>query len=92
MATREEVLYNIFLDLHKDYDALDRDRCLGILTAYRVGPRFTRPLWRYWYHLTMMSLDGGQFGTQFNGFCGVTQVDPLSPTIFNIVVYAIIWH
>ena len=28
---REEVLYVIFLDLHKEYDALDRGRCLKIL-------------------------------------------------------------
>ena len=27
-ALREEVLYTIFLDLHKAYDALDRSRCL----------------------------------------------------------------
>ena len=27
-ATREEVLYGIFLDLHKAYGTLDRDRCL----------------------------------------------------------------
>ena len=27
-ALREEVLYVIFLDLHKAYDALDRSRCL----------------------------------------------------------------
>ena len=28
MEMREEVLYEIFLDLHKAYDALDRNRCL----------------------------------------------------------------
>ena len=30
-ALREEVLYVIFLDLHKAYDVLDRSRCLIIL-------------------------------------------------------------
>ena len=30
-ALREEVLYVVFLDLHKTYDALDRSRCLEIL-------------------------------------------------------------
>ena len=34
---REEVLYVIFLDLHKEYDALDRSRCLEILEGYGVG-------------------------------------------------------
>ena len=30
-ALREEVLYVIFLDLHKAYDALDSSKCLEIL-------------------------------------------------------------
>ena len=30
-ALREEVLYVIFQDMHKTYDALDRSRCLEIL-------------------------------------------------------------
>ena len=30
-ALREGVLYVIFLDLHKVYDALDRSECLNIL-------------------------------------------------------------
>ena len=33
-ALREEVLYVIFLDLTKAYDALDRSRCLEILEGY----------------------------------------------------------
>ena len=39
MATREEVLYMIFLDLHKVYDALERSRFLDILEGYGVGTR-----------------------------------------------------
>ena len=35
---RKEVLYMIFLDLHKTYDALDRSRCLEILEGYSIGP------------------------------------------------------
>ena len=37
-ALREEVLYVIFLDLHKAYDALDRSRCLEILEGYGMFP------------------------------------------------------
>ena len=33
-SMREEVLYVIFLYLHKVYDALERDRCLDILERY----------------------------------------------------------
>ena len=35
----EEVLYNIFLDLHKAYADLDRYRCLKILEWYGVRPQ-----------------------------------------------------
>ena len=35
----EEVLYEIFMDLQKAYDAQDQDRCLKIIAAYGLGPR-----------------------------------------------------
>ena len=38
-AMREEVMYMIFLDLTKAYDALDRSRSLEILKGYGVGDR-----------------------------------------------------
>ena len=43
-AMREVVLHEILLDLQKAYDVLDRDRCLGILAGYSVGPRTLRLL------------------------------------------------
>ena len=36
-ALREEVMYMIFLDLHKAYDLLDSSRCLEILKGYGMG-------------------------------------------------------
>ena len=57
-ALRGEVLYVIFLDLHKAYDALDRSRCLEILEGYDVGPRARRILQIYWRRLTMVARAG----------------------------------
>ena len=89
---REEVLYVIFLDLHKAYDALDRSRCLEILERYGVGPRSWRLLRTYWGKMTIVVREGGYYGDAFKGAQGVTQGDPLSPTIFNVVVDAVVRH
>ena len=84
------VLYVIFLYLTKAYDALDRSRCLGILEGYGVGPGARRLLQNYWRRLTMAAREGGYYGTAFKGARGVTQGDPLFPTIFNVVVDAVV--
>ena len=48
---REEVMYSIFLDLHKLYDALDRDICLEILEGYGMEIWYHHILWGYWYKI-----------------------------------------
>ena len=58
-AMRNNVLYVIFLDLTKAYDALDRSRCLKILEGYGVGPNARRLLKNYWRRLTMVARLGG---------------------------------
>ena len=58
-ALREEVLYVIFLDLQKLYDALDRSRCLEILEGYGIVPKDRRLLTNYWRRLTMVDRAGG---------------------------------
>ena len=63
------------------YDALDRYRCLEILEGYGVGPNARRLLKNYWQRLTMVARSGGYYGKAFKGERGVTQGDPLSPTI-----------
>ena len=55
VSMREDLLYVIFLDLHKSYDALDRDRCLEILEGYGMGPQACRILRTYWYWLWMVT-------------------------------------
>ena len=91
-AMREEVLYVILLDLTKAYDALDRSRCLEILEGYDFGPNARSLLKTYWRRLTMLARAGGYYGKAFKGERGVTQGDLLSPTIFNVVVDAVIRH
>ena len=82
----------IFLDLTKTYDALDRSRCLEILEGYNFGPNSRRLLTTYWRRLTMVDRAAGYYRTAFGGERGVTQGNPLSPTVFNVVVDAVVRH
>ena len=40
----------------------------------------------------MVARAGGYYGEAFKGAMGVTQGDPLSPTIFNVVVDVVVRH
>ena len=68
MAMREAVLFEVFLDIHKAYDALYRGRCLENLAENGVGPRVLRLFWAYWGRLTMVTRTGGYFGLHFKGY------------------------
>ena len=82
----------IFLDLHKVYDTLDRLWCLEILEGYGVGPQDRIVLRAYWVKMKMVARAGVYDGDAFKGAWGVTQSDPLSPTIFIVVVDAVVIH
>ena len=44
MLTREEVLYEVLLNLWKFYDALYRELCMDILVGFGIFPRTERAL------------------------------------------------
>jgi hypothetical protein len=83
-------LYAIFLDLHKAYDSLDRGRTIEILRWYGVGPRIIQLLRTFWTSQHSAVRQGGYHSGTFQVERGVTQSDIPSPTIFNIVVDAIV--
>ena len=89
---REEVMHTIFLELHKAYNALDTDRCMEILQVCGVEPHTCRILWTYWDILTVVARAGQYYGEAFKVFQGVTHGYPLSPTIFNVVLDALVRH
>ena len=47
---------------------------------------------KYWYRLAMVERASRYYGDTFNGFRGVTQGDPLSPKLFNIMLDVVIVH
>jgi hypothetical protein len=83
-------LYQIYVDLKKAYDALDRERTLIILAAYGVGPRMLRLQKHFWDTAKLMCRAGGNYGEPFNAERGITQGGPLSSLMFNVCVNAVV--
>ena len=86
----QEPLYQIYLDLRKAYDALDRGRCLEILAGYGVGPNLLRLQKQFWGNARMVCRAGGNYGVPFGAYRGVTQGGPLSSLIFNVCVDCVV--
>ena len=92
MAMRDYVLYEIFLYFHKVYYTMDRGHCLNVLTLYVIDSQDLRLLQSYWDYLSMVACYGGLFRGPFKLQSGMTQEDPLSPTIVNVVLDVVIRH
>jgi hypothetical protein len=83
-------LYQIYLDLRKAYDALDRGRCLEILAGYGVGPNLLCLQKKFWDKAKMVCRAGGNYGLPFGAHRGVTQGGPLSSLMFNVCVDCVV--
>ena len=74
-----------------DFHEIAKSRGI-ILAGYGVGPRTIRIMRTYWARLQMAAKAGGHYRPAFQSHRRVTQGDPLSPTNFNMVVDAVIYH
>ena len=57
-----------------------------------MGPRKLRIIQMYLGRLIMVAKAGDYDPLPFKGYSGAIQVEPLPPTIFNVVVDATIFH
>ena len=83
-------LCGLFLDLRKTYDAIDRGRCLRILEDFGAGPKAQRPIKPFWDKGVLVCKAAGCFELFFKAGRGITQGGPVSPTIYNLMVDAVI--
>jgi hypothetical protein len=84
--------YQVFLDLRKAYDTLDRDGTMAILEAYGVGPNIWHYLWWVWDNLVLIPKLGGYFGLPFPSCRGTLQGNCFSPDAFTIIVDCVLWE
>jgi Reverse transcriptase (RNA-dependent DNA polymerase) len=79
--------HQIFLDLSKAFDTVNRERLLMIMWAYSL--RFFRTCWE---GAIVAPRAGGVYGLQVPISAGVQQGNVISPMLFNLVVDAILWQ
>jgi hypothetical protein len=69
---------------------MDWKRCLLILEGYGVGPRMIRLIWNFWRNAVLVCRVSGNYGSPFCAGHGVTQGEPLSIKLFNILVDVVV--
>ena len=87
---RGEGLIQVFLDLTKAYDTVDRERLFLLLKDCGMGPRCLTVLQATWEGSLLVPKKGGRYGNHIYTSRGVRQGDIISPTLFNIIVDAIL--
>ena len=83
-------LFQGVLDVRKVYASLDWAWCMDILKGYDLGPKLRRIPQRLWTEQAVVPKSGRFYAQPFSTGRGVTQVYPVSPTVFNIMVDAVV--
>ena len=76
--------------MKKSYDYLYRTRCMEILWVYGIGTNLQWILGRYWEEQRVVPWTRRCYELSFKTGRGLTKGGLVSPTIFNIVVDAVV--
>ena len=85
-----EPLFQVIIDVQKAYYYLDRGICMEIIMGYGHGNNLQMLLQRYWDKQKVVPKARNSFGRPFWTEKRVTQGDPVSLNIFNIVMDAVV--
>ena len=89
-VNKSETTYQVYLDLKKAYDSINRPRVLHIMRKYGVGPNICRYVETVWNNQSFLLRQRGFYSEPFAVTRGCTQGDIDSPIIFNIIVDAVL--
>ncbi len=84
------MLYSIFIDLQKAFDAMDWDCCCEILAPHGVGPQMICLLRNFKDSARSVCWAKGNYSRPFKAGHGVTQSGPLLAKLFNINVNTVV--
>ena len=91
MATcKSKTIYQIYLDLSKAYDSIDRNRIKHMLRKCEVGPNLMNYIEKVWDNQCFTLRQDQFYSEGMSVDRGVTQGDINSPIIFNIIVDAML--
>ena len=83
-------LFQVFLDIYKAHDSLDRERCLEVLNGYGLGTNLTCLLKYNWERKRIAPKTDKLLRKVFQMGRGLTQGYPALSMIFNTVVDAVV--
>ena len=87
---QSDTLYQVFVDLSKAYDSIDRERVLKLLKHYGMGPRLCACIEKVWDELVFVLRQSQFYSDKVSVDRGCTQGDVDSPPIFNIIIDAVL--
>ena len=85
-----KTLLQVFLDVRKAYNYLDMGWYMDITRGYGMGQNMEILIFHHWCNLLFVPKASRLLRMNFGIGRGVTQGDPTSPMIFNIVVHAVV--
>jgi hypothetical protein len=68
---------------------MDQDQCLLVLEGYGTEPNMRRLIHHFWDEAQMVCNASGNYNMPFKAGRGITQGDPLSTKLLNLLVDAI---